>query len=164
MTAVRTLAADLGTFHVVADHAQITQIVLPNGTPVPTRDSDDPATNAVADRAVDQLTRYLAGELEEFDLPLDPIGTPFQRQVWFALAEIPYGQTESYLQLATRVGRPAATRAVGATNGRNPIPIVLPCHRVIGSDGSLTGYGGGLPLKRALLGLERRDADQALFA
>lgn len=162
MTAVRRFDTDLGSFHVVADHAHVTGIVLPNGTPIPTRDSDDAATNAVADKATEQLRAYLAGALEAFDLPLDPVGTTFQRQVWFALAEIPYGATESYLWLAERVGRPTATRAVGATNGRNPIPIVLPCHRVIGSNGSLTGYGGGLPLKRALLDLEhRRDGELA---
>lgn len=160
MTSVRRLDTDLGVLHVVADSAHVTTIVLPNGTPVAPRDSDDAATNVVADMAIEQLRAYLAGALERFDLPLDPAGTPFQREVWFALADIPYGATESYAWLATRVGRPTATRAVGATNGRNPIPIVLPCHRVIGSNGSLTGYGGGLPLKRALLDLEhRRDGE-----
>ncbi len=160
MTSVRRLDTDLGVLHVVADSAHVTTIVLPNGTPVAPRDSDDAATDVVADRAIEQLRAYLAGALECFDLPLDPAGTPFQREVWFALADIPYGATESYAWLATRVGRPTATRAVGATNGRNPIPIVLPCHRVIGSNGSLTGYGGGLPLKRALLDLEhRRDGE-----
>jgi methylated-DNA-[protein]-cysteine S-methyltransferase len=163
MTAVRRLDTDLGVLHVVADHTNITTIVLPNGTPIATRDSDDAATNAVADKAIEQLREYLAGTREDFDLPLDPAGTAFQREVWFALAKIPYGQTESYRWLAERVGRPTATRAVGATNGRNPIPIVLPCHRVIGSDGSLTGYGGGLPLKRALLDLEHRPDGELLF-
>ena len=105
-------------------------------------------------RARRQLEEYFAGERRDFDLPLAPRGTPFQRQVWFALAAIPYGTTASYAQLATRVDRPAATRAVGAANGRNPLPIVLPCHRVIGADGSLTGFGGGLPTKRFLLELE----------
>jgi methylated-DNA-[protein]-cysteine S-methyltransferase len=160
VTAVRRLDTDLGVLHVVADHAHITSIVLPNGTAIPARDSADDITNAVVDKAIEQLRQYLAGGLDAFDLPLDPAGTAFQREVWFALAEIPYGRTESYRWLATRVGRPTATRAVGATNGRNPIPIVLPCHRVVGSNGSLTGYGGGLPLKRALLDLERqRDVD-----
>jgi methylated-DNA-[protein]-cysteine S-methyltransferase len=160
MIAARRLDTDLGVLHVVADAAHITRIVLPNGTPVPARSSDDDATNAVLRDAIEQLSAYLAGTLEDFDLPLDPAGTPFQREVWFALADIPYGATESYRWLAQRVGRPTATRAVGATNGRNPLPIVLPCHRVIGSNGSLTGYGGGLPLKRALLDLERpRDGE-----
>jgi len=163
MTAVRRLHTDLGALHVVADHARITTVVLPNGTPIATHDSDDDATNAVVDKAIGQLKAYFAGTLENFDLPLDPAGTEFQRDVWFALAEIPYGATKSYRWLAERVGRPTATRAVGATNGRNPIPIVLPCHRVIGSDGSLTGFGGGLPLKRALLDLERRRDGELLF-
>ena len=89
MTAVRRLGTDLGVLHVVADHAYITTIVLPNGTPIPTRDSDDDATNAVADKAIEQLQAYLAGTREDFDLPLDPAGTTFQREVWFALADIP---------------------------------------------------------------------------
>lgn len=105
-------------------------------------------------RARLQLDEYFAGRRRSFDLPLSPRGTPFQREVWTALASIPYGHTLSYAQLATRVGRPAAMRAVGAANGRNPLPIVLPCHRVIGADGSLTGFGGGLPAKQYLLKLE----------
>ena len=89
-----------------------------------------------------------------FDLPLAPVGTQFQRTVWQALADIPYGSTISYAQLAQRLGNPNGTRAVGAANGRNPLPIVLPCHRVIGADGGLTGFGGGLPTKQFLLRLE----------
>jgi O-6-methylguanine DNA methyltransferase len=101
-----------------------------------------------------ELAEYFAGRRRDFTLAVDPPGTPFQRQVWSELARIPYGGTLSYGELARRVGRPSASRAVGAANGANPIPIVLPCHRVIGADGSLTGYGGGLPIKRALLALE----------
>lgn len=104
--------------------------------------------------AARQLAEYFAGRRRDFDLPLAPRGTEFQRSVWHALASIPYGQTVSYAQLAQRVGRPSAVRAVGAANGRNPLPLVLPCHRVIGSDGSLTGFGGGLPTKEFLLRLE----------
>ncbi len=104
--------------------------------------------------ALAQLDSYFAGELRRFDLAVAPQGTPFQRMVWSALTTIPYGETVSYGELARRLGRPAATRAVGAANGRNPIPIVIPCHRVIGSDGSLTGFGGGLAIKRRLLDLE----------
>jgi methylated-DNA-[protein]-cysteine S-methyltransferase len=111
-----------------------------------------------------QLGDYFAGHRRGFDLPLNPRGTPFQRGVWLALAEIPYGATLSYGELARRLGRPLAVRAVGAANGRNPLPIVLPCHRVIGSDGSLTGYGGGLPAKRLLLALEGAAAHGNLFA
>ena len=101
-----------------------------------------------------QLDEYFAGKRRDFDLPLAPRGTDFQRNVWQTLATIPYGATISYAQLATRVGKPTAMRAVGAANGRNPLPIVLPCHRVIGADGSLTGFGGGLPTKEFLLKLE----------
>lgn len=102
-----------------------------------------------------QLAAYFSRRLRRFDLPLAPAGTPFQLRVWKALCEIPYGETWTYGQLAERVGRPSAVRAVGAANGRNPIPIVIPCHRVIGSDGRLVGFGGGIPMKQALLTLER---------
>jgi methylated-DNA-[protein]-cysteine S-methyltransferase len=101
-----------------------------------------------------QLGEYFRRERRTFDLPLAPRGTPFQLATWRALATIPYGETISYAELAQRVGRPAASRAVGAANGANPLPIVVPCHRVIGKDGSLTGFGGGLDNKRALLDLE----------
>jgi methylated-DNA-[protein]-cysteine S-methyltransferase len=104
--------------------------------------------------AVAQLAAYFAGRLRRFDLALAPEGTPFQRDVWSALTEIPYGETVSYSELARRIGRPAATRAVGAANGKNPLPIVIPCHRVIGANGSLTGFGGGISIKRRLLDLE----------
>jgi methylated-DNA-[protein]-cysteine S-methyltransferase len=101
-----------------------------------------------------QLEEYFAGRRQDFDLPLAPRGSEFQRRVWEELSRIPYGVTISYAELAARVGRPGAARAVGRANGTNPIPVVIPCHRVIGADGSLTGYGGGMPLKRALLALE----------
>ena len=103
-----------------------------------------------------QLRAYFAGELEAFDLPLAPQGTPFQLKVWNRLCDIPYGETISYGELARRIGNPNASRAVGLANGSNPIPIIIPCHRVIGSNGKLTGYGGGLPIKEKLLALERR--------
>ena len=102
-----------------------------------------------------QLNAYFARELEDFDLPLAPPGTAFQLEVWAALRAIPYGETVTYGELARRIGRPRASRAVGAANGANPLPIVVPCHRVVGADGSLTGFGGGLPIKSALLALER---------
>ena len=101
--------------------------------------------------AREQLLAYFAGERRDFNLVLRPIGTDFQLKVWNTLAEIPFGATWSYGDVARHIGEPSATRAVGAANGRNPLPIVLPCHRVIGSDGSLTGFGGGLPIKRFLL-------------
>ncbi len=113
----------------------------------------DPAAEPFAS-AADQLARYFAGQLTEFNLPLAPAGTQFQRAVWDALQQIPYGETWSYGQLASKIGNPAAVRAVGLANGRNPIALVVPCHRVIGANGSLTGYGGGLDRKRFLLDLE----------
>ena len=115
------------------------------------------------DEAAGQLEAYFAGDRRHFDLPLDLAGTPFQLRAWRALAEIPYGTTVSYAEQAHRLGRPSAVRAVGAANGQNPVPIVLPCHRVIGSDGSLTGFGGGLDVKRALLDHEARVAGSTLF-
>jgi methylated-DNA-[protein]-cysteine S-methyltransferase len=114
------------------------------------RDDEFPVLKAAAE----QLTAYFGGELKLFELPLTPEGTAFQRSVWDALLKIPYGQTRSYMQMAIVIGAPKAVRAVGAANGQNPIPIVIPCHRVIGSNGKLTGFGGGLPLKRQLLDLE----------
>jgi methylated-DNA-[protein]-cysteine S-methyltransferase len=101
--------------------------------------------------ATEQLDQYFAGERVEFDLALDMRGTEFQRDVWDALRTIPYGETRSYGQIAAQIGRPDRARAVGSANGSNPVSIIVPCHRVIGSDGSLTGYGGGLPRKRWLL-------------
>ena len=105
---------------------------------------------------IQQLRAYFAKELETFDLTLAPEGTEFQQSVWNELCGIPYGETISYGELAKRVGNPKASRAVGAANGQNPIPIIIPCHRVIGCDGKLTGFGGGLPIKEKLLTLEQR--------
>jgi len=110
-----------------------------------------------------QLEAYFAGHLVHFDLDLAPKGTEFQLAVWKALEAIPYGETTTYGEVAARIGRPTAVRAVGAANGANPLPIVVPCHRVIGSDGSLTGYGGGLDLKASLLELERSATHRCLF-
>jgi methylated-DNA-[protein]-cysteine S-methyltransferase len=104
---------------------------------------------------VRQLKAYFSRKLTRFNLPLSPDGTPFQLTVWRELERIPYGELISYGELARRIGKPKASRAVGAANGANPIPIVVPCHRVIGSNGTLTGYGGGLPIKEKLLALER---------
>jgi methylated-DNA-[protein]-cysteine S-methyltransferase len=103
-----------------------------------------------------QLREYFDGSRTAFDVRLHPKGTPFQKDVWRALGAIPYGETRTYGDIAAAIGRPAAVRAVGLANGRNPLPIVVPCHRVIGKDGTLTGYGGGLPVKQFLLDLERR--------
>jgi methylated-DNA-[protein]-cysteine S-methyltransferase len=118
------------------------------------------AASATLAAAREQLTAYFDGRLRVFDLPLDAEGTPFQRQVWAELRKIPFGGTASYGDLARRVGDPGKARAVGAANGRNPISIVVPCHRVIGADGSLTGFGGGIERKRWLLAHEQRFAGQ----
>jgi methylated-DNA-[protein]-cysteine S-methyltransferase len=112
--------------------------------------------------AAGQLKAYFAGQLTDFDLPLTLDGSGFQRTVWGGLQAIPYGETVSYGELARRIGQPSASRAVGLANGKNPVSIVVPCHRVIGADGSLTGYGGGLDRKRFLLSLEQRVSGQTL--
>jgi methylated-DNA-[protein]-cysteine S-methyltransferase len=125
-----------------------------NGKPQKPEPDWTRSTRGAVGEAIRQLKEYFAGRRSEFDLPLAPEGTEFQRNVWKRLQEIPYGETISYGELAKRVGNPNASRAVGAANGSNPIPIVIPCHRVIGANGKLTGFGGGLPAKQALLALE----------
>lgn len=122
--------------------------------PTETFGASDPAPFV---EIAEQLDAYFAGERTTFDVALAAGGTPFRRAVWAALREIPYGETASYDQIAERIGRPGASRAVGLANGANPIGIIVPCHRVVGADGSLTGYGGGLGRKRFLLDLERRE-------
>ena len=111
-------------------------------------------TDREARCVLQELDEYFRGDRRTFDVPLSPKGTPFQLAVWRELQRIPYGETRTYAQIAQSIDRPSATRAVGAANGANPIPIIIPCHRVIGSSGSLTGFGGGLDVKRALLALE----------
>jgi methylated-DNA-[protein]-cysteine S-methyltransferase len=132
---------------------RITGLHFP-GESTPKRDSSWVRSDRALAPLRGQLTEYFAGERREFDLDLAPAGTPFQLEVWSALREIPYGETASYGEIAAAVGQPLAARAVGGANNRNPVAIVVPCHRVIGADGSLTGYGGGLPRKRRLLALE----------
>jgi methylated-DNA-[protein]-cysteine S-methyltransferase len=154
MASYTTMDSPVGPLRLVADEAGLRRLEFhKDGFP------DPPAgwrEDARALREVSsQLSAYFAGRLKVFDFPLAPEGTPFQLQVWERLVEIPYGETISYGMLAERVGNKAASRAVGLANGRNPIAIVIPCHRVIGSNGTLTGYGGGLPNKRKLLALER---------
>ena len=158
MTAVifhRVIESPVGPLAIAASDAGVHAIEFHAPRHVGARDArwregGHPLLDAIAT----QLDDYFAGARHVFDLPLAPEGTDFQRTVWRTLATIPYGETISYAQLAARIDRPSAVRAVGAANGRNPIPIVLPCHRVIGADGSLTGFGGGLPTKRFLLALE----------
>lgn len=141
----------LGRLVLASDGRALTSLWLPESRryvaePAPDRDGDD-----ILEEAARQLRDYFSGERRDFDLPLAPAGTPFQLRVWRELCAIDFGQTISYGELARRVGNPAASRAVGAANGRNPIGLVIPCHRVIGANGSLTGYGGGLDTKAWLL-------------
>jgi methylated-DNA-[protein]-cysteine S-methyltransferase len=151
-------SSPFGELLLTSDGDALTGLHLPrhDGSPAPLPElgsgwrRDDRALDGVRD----QLRAYFAGELFTFDLPMRMAGTPFQRLAWNGLLTIPFGATVSYAEQARRIGRPASSRAVGAANGRNPIAIIVPCHRVIGSDGSLTGYGGGLDLKRGLLQFE----------
>ena len=146
-----TLFVDGLKLRLVAGESGIRAIEFHPSGPAPgSRNDSNPMLRALAT----QLQNYFAGDLRKFDLPLDFQGTDFQKRVWCELETIPYGETRSYAQIAARIGAPTAVRAVGAANGANPIPIVVPCHRVIGSSGRLTGYGGGLPLKKRLLELE----------
>ncbi len=151
-------ASPIGELTVAASARGIAHILFPRDRQQPSgRDTWRHAPALVRD-AREQLLAFLQGERTTFDLALDPQGTPFQQQVWDALRTIPFGQTWSYLQLAKAIGRPSASRAVGAANGRNPVPIVVPCHRVIGANGRLTGFSGGLDTKAALLALEQKQA------
>jgi methylated-DNA-[protein]-cysteine S-methyltransferase len=155
------LSSPIGPLTLVAQAGRLTGLYMDAQQHRPGDDTigmpGDPGTEPFA-AAARQLAAYFAGQLTEFDLPLASAGTEFQRRVWAALQTIPYGQTWSYGQLAEKIGKASASRAVGLANGRNPIALVVPCHRVIGSDGSLTGYGGGLDRKRFLLDLEARSA------
>jgi methylated-DNA-[protein]-cysteine S-methyltransferase len=151
----------LGRLLLVGNGEALTRVAMsPRPNDVPEHGRRDAA--AFADVAT-QLGAYFAGELTDFDLPLAPRGSEFQLSVWNALLQIPYGETASYGEIATAVGRPDAVRAVGATNGRNPIAVIIPCHRVIGADGMLVGYGGGLDRKRLLLELEAEHAAPRLW-
>lgn len=159
-TTYSVMSSPLGEILITATSAGLTSIHFQRGenrvAPGPNwRVVGDNSDGKVVMTAVDQLRAYFQGRLREFDLPLAPAGTPFQLKVWRALLDIPYGQTTTYGELARRLGKPNAARAVGAANGQNPVAIVIPCHRVIGSDGSLTGYASGVDIKDALLGLER---------
>ncbi|HXM20296.1 MAG TPA: methylated-DNA--[protein]-cysteine S-methyltransferase [Terriglobales bacterium] len=150
------IESPLGPLLLAADDAGLRQILFVKGRHPAQPESSWKEDCAPLKETIRQLYAYFAGELENFDLQLAPEGTPFQLGVWRRLCDIPYGETISYGELAGRIGNPKASRAVGLANGSNPIPIVIPCHRVIGSNGKLTGYGGGLPIKEKLLALERR--------
>ncbi|WP_102146120.1 methylated-DNA--[protein]-cysteine S-methyltransferase [Mycobacterium hubeiense] len=158
----RTIDSPVGPLTLVGQHGRLMHLRMVDQTYEPSRDGWEPDDDAFPD-AVEQLTEYFAGERTEFDLALELVGTAFQRRVWAALQTIPYGETRSYGEIAKQIGSPGAFRAVGLANGHNPIGIIVPCHRVIGANGSLTGYGGGLDRKRALLDLEKQRIAPALF-
>ncbi len=148
-------ASPIGPLLVVGDGDQLHLIRFPTETRTNEPQADWQRDDALFRVAFGQLRGYFAGELTRFDLPLRLAGTAFQNKVWSALCEIPFGTTISYGALASRIGQPTASRAVGGANGANPLPIVVPCHRVIGSDNSLTGFGGGVEIKRFLLAHEQ---------
>jgi methylated-DNA-[protein]-cysteine S-methyltransferase len=150
------LKSPVGDLLLVGDGSGLKQIHFVNGRHAVGPDSAWKENRSPFKTVTSQLQAYFAGELEDFDLPLAPDGTPFQLKVWKRLCDIPYGETMSYGELAKKIGNPNASRAVGLANGSNPIPIIIPCHRVIGSNGKLTGYGGGLPIKEKLLALEQK--------
>jgi len=152
MTTYRRMSSPVGELLLAGDEHAITAILFEGNAPEP---GWSEGTTSPLQEAAAQLAAYFAGERRAFELPLAPRGTPFQRRVWDELLRIPYGETISYGELARRVGNANASRAVGLANGQNPLPIVVPCHRVIGANGKLTGYGGGLPIKARLLELER---------
>lgn len=160
MTLYGTVPSPIGDLMLCGDERALTALHLPGHWPEPGAGwrRDDARFAAVAR----QLEEYFAGERTAFDVPLKLRGGPFELEVWAELERIPYGETASYGEIARRVGKPHASRAVGAANGRNPIAIIVPCHRVIGSNGTLTGYGGGLERKRALLDLESGVAPLAI--
>ncbi len=145
------LESPVGDLLLVADADHLRGIGFPNGSRKQEPEAGWRRDDAWFPRTTAQLRAYFAGELQEFDLPLRFDGTPFQNSVWQALRDIPYGATTSYGALAERLGNAGSSRAVGAANGANPLPIVVPCHRVIGADGSLTGFGGGVDVKHFLL-------------
>ena len=154
-TRYRTVHSPIGVLTLAGDGEYLTNLVLENVAHPPADRGNWVRDAGAFTDAAEQLQGYFAGERTAFQLAVRPVGSAFQRLVWDALREIPYGETRSYGEIARMVGRPSAARAVGLANGRNPIPVIFACHRVIGADGALTGYAGGLQTKRALLDLER---------
>ncbi len=151
MLITRVISTPVGDLRLVGTATTLRELELPPLTGV---SADDATPSPALDEAERQLREYFAGDRKTFDLPLELVGTDFQKEVWQALLTIPYGQTCSYVDLARKIGRPKASRAVGGANGRNPISIIVPCHRVIAADGTLGGYGGGLAMKARLLAHE----------
>lgn len=161
-TVYTTISSPLGALLVARDDIGLTALLLPTGKRPAVAEPSWQCDDGAFDDVRSQLREYFAGERTAFDLPLHPAGTAFQQRVWQALAQIPYGTTASYGATALTIGAPGAARAVGLANGRNPISIIVPCHRVVGANGSLIGYGGGLDAKRWLLALESQTT--GLFA
>lgn len=159
-TYIHTIDSPLGVLTLHSDGAALTGLFMTSSKGKPEGDPTWRRDPAVFADVVAQLNSYFAGTLRTFDVPLAASGTPFQQRVWSALREIPYSETRSYRDIAERIGSPKAVRAVGLANGRNPISVIVPCHRVVGANGSLTGYGGGLSNKQLLLDLERRTAGE----
>lgn len=159
----KVINSPVGQLKLVATERGLVAILWENDNPrrVPLGDVVETDSNPILLETERQLREYFAGQRREFELPLDFQGTEFQRRVWSALLTIPYGQTRSYAQIAQQIGCPAAVRAVGAANGKNPLSIIAPCHRVLGSNGKLTGFAGGLETKAKLLSLERDGAPLA---
>lgn len=162
MIEYRTIDSPIGSLTLAGCDSVLTHLRMVDQTYEPSRAGWSPNPRAFG-AAAEQLAAYFAGELTAFDFPFQLQGSEFQRRVWEGLLTIPYGETRSYGQLAAQIGAAGSARAVGLANGHNPISIVVPCHRVIGANGSLTGYGGGLPRKRALLDLERAHSCATLF-
>lgn len=157
-----SLGSPIGPLLLLGDGSALTGLFMEETRHPPTVEPPTRADDAPFASARQQLEAYFAGERREFEIAMAATGTPFQRQVWAALLEIPFGATESYGELATRLGKPNASRAVGAANARNPISIIVPCHRVIGKSGALIGYGGGMARKRWLLTHEQREDGRRL--
>jgi methylated-DNA-[protein]-cysteine S-methyltransferase len=162
MIRYRTFESPIGYLTLAGNGSALTNLRMVDQTYEPDRADWSPDPRAFDD-AVAQLIAYFAGELTDFDIELELRGTEFQRRVWQALLTIPYGETRSYGEIAEQIGAPGSARAVGLANGHNPIAIIVPCHRVIGANGSLTGFGGGLDRKRTLLELEKRPENLTLF-
>lgn len=158
MDTATSLETPIGALRLVARQGALIGVYFPEHKPAPAfgLKAQEGRTEPVLERAAKQILEYLAGSRFDFDLPLLSLGTPFQREVWAALRTIPYGECVTYGELATRIGKSRAIRALGAANARNPLSIIVPCHRVIGADGSLVGYAGGLSRKRWFLELESR--------
>ena len=162
--AYKFMSSPLGSLKLVASERGLVAVLWPNENPKRVRlgELTENPQHAILQRTEQQLREYFAGTRRQFTVPLDLIGTEFQKKVWTALLAIPCGETRTYAELARQIGHPTAARAVGAANGKNPISIITPCHRAIGSDGSLTGFAGGLEAKQFLLTHERRDETAAV--